>query len=297
MPLHLPNVRGARRLADALNATEQILGRDPVRQVTMSAGHRMLVDRRSTTERGPFYLRTYDQQKIELLRRFIEPGTAVLDIGANVGFFTVPLGIFVRDQRRFGRVFAFEPVPGNRDRLQENILINALDETVTIIPAALSSKPGTVEISLREDFQNGSRTGNAAIVISTEDNLFETTRIVTMRLDDYVAHEIALPISVIKIDTEGHEDEVLAGGNETIARNRPVILMEVEPNYYERKGVDFYERVRAVLPPDYRFLAVGLHRQSVLRPLGTRLSFTEIRDRPSFMRPQDVLLLPPGRHV
>ncbi|ACA17211.1 methyltransferase FkbM family [Methylobacterium sp. 4-46] len=263
----------------------------------MSAGHRMLVDRRSTTERGPFYLRTYDQQKIELLRRFIEPGTAVLDIGANVGFFTVPLGIFVRDQRRFGRVFAFEPVPGNRDRLQENILINALDETVTIIPAALSSKPGTVEISLREDFQNGSRTGNAAIVISTEDNLFETTRIVTMRLDDYVAHEIALPISVIKIDTEGHEDEVLAGGNETIARNRPVILMEVEPNYYERKGVDFYERVRAVLPPDYRFLAVGLHRQSVLRPLGTRLSFTEIRDRPSFMRPQDVLLLPPGRHV
>lgn len=198
MPLHLPNVRGARRLADALNATEQILGRDPVRQVTMSAGHRMLVDRRSTTERGPFYLRTYDQQKIELLRRFIEPGTAVLDIGANVGFFTVPLGIFVRDQRRFGRVFAFEPVPGNRDRLQENILINALDETVTIIPAALSSKPGTVEISLREDFQNGSRTGNAAIVISTEDNLFETTRIVTMRLDDYVAHEIALPISVIK---------------------------------------------------------------------------------------------------
>lgn len=90
---------------------------------------------------------------------------------------------------------------------------------------------------------------------------------------------------------------MLAGGNETIARNRPVILMEVEPNYYERKGVDFYERVRAVLPPDYRFLAVGLHRQSVLRPLGTRLSFTEIRDRPSFMRPQDVLLLPPGRHV
>lgn len=297
MPLHLPNVRGARRLADALNATEQALGRDPVRRVTMSAGHHMLVDRRSATERGAFYLRSYDQQTIELLSGLVDPGTSVLDIGANIGFFTVPLGIFVQGQAGSGRIYAFEPVPSNRERLQENVNLNKLGGSVQVVSSALSSQAGTVEITLREDFQNGSRTGNAAIVINSEDAQFETTAITTVRLDDYAASEISGPISVMKIDTEGHEDEVIAGGRETIARNRPAILMEVAPSYYERKGVDLYERVRALLPSDYRFLAIELGRQSVLRPLGTRLNFAEIKDRSDFMRPQDVLLIPPERRI
>lgn len=284
-------------MADALNATEQALGRVPVRQVTMRAGHRMLVDRRSTTERGAFYLRSYDQQTIELLSSLIEPGTSALDIGANIGFFTVPLGLFVRDQGAAGRVYAFEPVPSNRERLRENVTMNALGSAVEIVTSALSSRSGTVEISLREDFQNGARTGNAAIVISAEDARFESTQITTVRLDDYAPSKIPTPISVMKIDTEGHEDEVLAGARETILRNRPAILMEVAPSYYERKGVDFYERVRAALPADYRFLAIELGRRSVLRPLGTRLSLTEIADRAGFMRPQDVLLLPPERRI
>ncbi|GJD78633.1 hypothetical protein [Methylobacterium gregans] len=97
--------------------------------------------------------------------------------------------------------------------------------------------------------------------------------------------------------TDALEDEVLAGARETILRNRPAILMEVAPSYYERKGVDFYERVLAALPADDRFLAIELERRSVLRPLGTLLSLTEIADRAGFMRPQDVLLLPPERRI
>ncbi len=257
----------------------------------------MRLDRRSATERGPFYLRSYDQQAIEMLAGLIEPGTSALDIGANVGFFTIPLGIHVQSQEGAGRVYAFEPVPSNYDRLRDNVALNNLGDTVTIVSSALSSKAGVAQISLREDFEGGAVTGNAAIVINSDDERFATATTTISRLDDYAAKMIETPISVIKMDTEGHEDEVFAGGRETITRNRPAILMEVAPEYYDRKGVDLYEQVRAALPLDYRFLAIELGRQSVMRPLGTRLSFREIHDRSDFMRPQDVLLVPPERRV
>lgn len=224
-------------------------GCTPIAIAPMALGHRMRVDLRTRTDVRAFYLGQYDDHEIALLSSLITPGSAVLDVGANVGFFTIPLARAAA--MRGSRVYAFEPVQQNVDRIRENLELNRLEQTVNVFPFALSSKDATVEISLRQDFVQGGETGNASIVIADgRDDPFISQSIETRRLDDIDA-EAPLPISVMKIDVEGHESEVIAGARERIARDRPTILMEVNHYFQNRKQIDLFSSVTANLPEDY----------------------------------------------
>ena len=160
---------------------------------------------------------------------------------AEMSGFT-PCRFASRLQHINGHLHTFEPVKANFARLQGNIALNDLQAYATVHEDALSSRAGTAEITLREDFLAGSGTGNAAMVFSESDkSSFSVERIALRRLDDLNEEMHLDRLDLIKLDIEGHEDEFLRGGAGIINRHLPIIFMEVNKPYYRWRQVDLWE--------------------------------------------------------
>jgi FkbM family methyltransferase len=202
-------------------------------------GHQMLLDLRSGTELPAYYTGDYETKAIKSVLKLLSPRSIVLDVGANVGFWTIPLA---RALTSGGCLHAFEPVPANLTRLAENVRRNGLNAIVRLHSVGLSDQKATLQISLREDFQNGAETGNAAIVIDSEDSRFAWTAIEVTPLDGETFDSLGIDhVDFIKLDIEGHEDKFLAGATTVIRRFRPILYMEINDAYYARRGVDASE--------------------------------------------------------
>jgi len=197
----------------------------PIAIAPMKLGHRMIVDTRTLTEARSLYTGDYDDAKISFFMALMNEGPVFIDIGANVGFYTVPLARVA--QQKHGKVLAFEPLRSNIQRLQENIRLNQLDEIVNVIPVGLSFSFGQSMITLREDFLRGGEIGNAAILIEDgSDEKYSAQQIQLETLDGLRSVKIERA-DLIKIDVEGHEDQVLKGARNTIERHRPIIMVEI----------------------------------------------------------------------
>jgi FkbM family methyltransferase len=234
-------------------------------EARMRLGHRMLVDLRAPAQREAFRTGRYDDGLLGVaLRLLAGPGASALDVGANVGFWTVPLA--VRAATLGGRVHAFEPVPANRERLAANTRLNGVDGHVVVVPVALSDEDGTAAMTLREEFAAGAGTGNAAVVVDDgQDDRFETVEVRTARLDSLAGGLGVARLAVVKVDIEGHEDRFLAGAVATLDRWRPVVVSEWNRVFYDRRGVDPAARVATVLAR-LRYRVAGRDRQGRWRP-------------------------------
>jgi FkbM family methyltransferase len=162
----------------------------------------------------------YDRLVLEFLRAFVQrlntEGTgqsAFYDIGANIGNHTV----FLVDL--FEHVYCFEPNPKALEILKTNV--RELTQ-VKIFPVGLSNEDAQL------DFMTGSATnlGNAHIV-TPEETYEPMARISVRNGDRLIDDEKLVPPTIMKIDVEGHEPEVIAGLEATIKRHKPVIVMEI----------------------------------------------------------------------
>ena len=236
---HTPEMPGRGRIARVVNKYFP-LPASCVTSVRMRLGHEMLVDLRSATEFAAYYTGDYDTAAIRSVMRLLNPDSIVFDVGANIGFWSVPLA---RGLTQGGRLHCFEPVPGNFERLTENVRQNSLDRVVRVHQLGLSNRNSSAQISLRDGF--GTQTGNAAIVIEEEDLKFVCVEIVLCALDvifDSLGEE---RIDFIKADIEGHEDRFLSGASNVIRRFRPILYLEINEPYYHRRGLnptDIFER-------------------------------------------------------
>jgi len=146
--------------------------------------------------RGQFYS---NEHEYALLSRLISPGDWVLDVGANVGHYTVRFSELVHKD---GRVFAFEPVPETFELLAANTALKGLNN-ITLINAAASDSVGLVGMEIPQ-FDNGLDNYYMAHT-SIDASRFRTLQI--------PIDSLALPHSILlaKIDTEGNELLVLRG--------------------------------------------------------------------------------------
>ncbi|HTS53506.1 MAG TPA: FkbM family methyltransferase, partial [Burkholderiales bacterium] len=191
---------------------------------------------RSSVE-DAFIKRGFFQKPVfDTLVPFVRPGSLVIDVGANLGAYAIPLA------RRFPdvEVHAFEPNPPVIARLEENIALNRMrNRNVAVRPLALSDAPGRLRLhavariednfglsSLREDSLAGVDSVVTEVEVETLDRLY----LMSQR-----------PVSVIKIDVQGHELQVLRGGRALLARFGPVLVFEHEDRLFhagaEAEGV------------------------------------------------------------
>ena len=160
----------------------------------------------------------WEPRETERLLELVRPGHRVVEIGANIGYHTVQLGRAVGAE---GRVHAFEPDPTNREVLLRNVAEHRLDAVVDVHGAAVSDRAGLATL-----IRHGHNMGGHSLIASNVDGAIETISVATVILDDILAHET---VDLIKIDAEGAEPAILAGARQTIARDRPILFLEIWP--------------------------------------------------------------------
>lgn len=167
----------------------------------------------------------HEPMSTKIFKRYIKEGNCVIDVGANIGYFTL-LG--ARLAGEIGRVYAFEPDLDNMEALIENMKLNHF-QNIRHFTVALSDYTGRSKFFL-------SKTECARhSLVQTHEHDSEVIVSVN-RLDDMIPD--TFPVHLLKTDTEGNELAVLKGARQTIIRNNGIkILLEVYPEALEMQKV------------------------------------------------------------
>src|ERR1700730_752851 len=159
----------------------------------------------------------YEPKIAEVFYRHVKPGMSVVDIGANIGYFTMLLASLVEPS---GLVMAVEPNPENIKLLRASRRVNGCDQ-VLVIQAAAGRQTGL--LALNVSHSNG-MTGELP---DNVDAVFAARPVPCFALDAILPKD--RPINLVKIDAEGAELNALIGLSGTIDRDRPVIVSEFSP--------------------------------------------------------------------
>lgn len=192
-----------------------------------------------------FLLRDAVEPELHYLQNFIGKNGAFIDVGANIGLFTLKAAPLA------GRVVAVEPGEEAGRQLDANVALNSFSN-VSVVRKALSDQPGRAVLfhnPLGDDPQafslisDGSDCGSEAVDLITLDKLVEEQNL--SRVD------------CIKIDVEGAEDLVLAGGTGTLARDRPTVIFEINCPTLFKAGGDPAAAWNRLVAFNYRFYRIG----------------------------------------
>ncbi|MFA6432646.1 MAG: FkbM family methyltransferase [Candidatus Paceibacterota bacterium] len=186
----------------------------------------VFLDQNDPAVSGALAMGAHDPYEIECFRNALKTDMNVVDIGANIGYYTVVAAGRVGSQ---GKVFAYEPESHNFSLLEKNIEANKFTWT-TPIKAGLSDKPGKRILFVAEE-----HTG----IHSFADNrgAGSGVEVETDTLDHSLESYGSPKIDLIKMDIEGAEILALQGMKQTFARNPGLILfIELYPQAIERFG-------------------------------------------------------------
>ena len=205
-------------------------------------------DLRSPTEWATFWTGEYDREAVGWLARKVRPGSVMLDIGANVGYYAAALGPALRTVG--GRYHAFEPLPSNLGRLGQFVTTNRLNDTVTVHPFGLGDRDG--EFGIQKGLGEIGPTGNAYLTDNTDGQ-----RVTVRRLDDVAAEFGWDRCDLLKVDVEGFEMSVFRGGRRFLEATKPLIVTELHPYWMAARGWGVPDLNNFFMPLGYRLYGLG----------------------------------------
>jgi FkbM family methyltransferase len=232
----------ARRLPDGRGRAANWLGRHPGTggvEFVDASGHRRAADLRDHMERQWFAGVKLGMPE-DVLKNVL-PGDWAIDIGANIG---ITAGQLAARVGASGHVWAIEPLPRNVSCLRDFRERNDLS-MIRILDLAAGAADGTIGISYGPGFG-----GWASVVASTTGG---GTRVPVRTLDGLVS-EMGNDgrLSLIKIDVEGYELQVLQGATETLARFQPLLYVEFNDQLQRAQGSSSVELLRHFREAGYR---------------------------------------------
>ncbi|MBK9711206.1 MAG: FkbM family methyltransferase [Kouleothrix sp.] len=161
--------------------------------------------------------RSYEPHVSRAIDALLRPGMVVVDVGANIGYYTLLAATRVGPA---GKVIAFEPGESSCDLLRMSLRANRLDN-VQLHAYAVADAAGTVGFGM--DDSNGR--------ISRDDPLRSPYQVPAVALDSFLKDEPR--VDLIKMDIEGAEGRALRGMRDLVRRHRPTIFSELSPRGLE----------------------------------------------------------------
>lgn len=164
-----------------------------------------------------FFLGEYEKPEIDFLYEFLNEGDVFIDIGGNIGLFSLNASKIVKSS---GKVYAFEAFLPNFNQFKHHIQINR-SENIQLENLAISNASGILEI-FYDDKQN-----NFGMASSYLKDFTAKESVESIALNDYVKANNISKIDLIKIDIEGGEYNALQGMTEVLNKMKPIILLEI----------------------------------------------------------------------
>jgi FkbM family methyltransferase len=164
----------------------------------------------------------YDLTTTQFLKQILRADDVFLDIGANCGAITLVAASIIQT----GKIYAFEPGPIIRSRLQANLDLNPnLKDIVQVVPLGLGQQ--RCQLSY---FEDQTYRGNGGLFQNNQGATVEV-----LPLDEWVTLENLTKVDVIKLDVEGMEYEVFLGSKTVLTTYHPTIYFETLPSFFADK--------------------------------------------------------------
>jgi FkbM family methyltransferase len=178
-------------------------------------GHKLFLDPGDMGMARAFLLSggEWEETETRLFSSFVKRGMTVVDVGANIGYYTLLAARLVGEE---GKVFAFEPSPDNFALLKQNVEENGY-KNVVLIPKAVSDKTATARLLI-------DRASSGGHSLSAFRDSADFVEVETVSLDEYFDSRPER-IDVLKIDAEGAEMAILNGMHRLLERNPDVTLL------------------------------------------------------------------------
>ena len=204
---------------------------------------------------------TYEPKTRELFTQLLGPGKTLVDVGANVGYFTVLGALLVGSG---GRVIAFEPEPTNHGLLADNIRRNDLGQ-VLVRNQAVAAEPGELFLDVNPAESGWHR-------LATDNSPASHRKVpVTVTTVDLVLSELGGAVDVVKIDVEGFEPAVVAGMTQTVAANPDIsVILEFSPDQSLLSGLDPYAALDTLYAAGLTTAYAVGEKAGALLPVDTR---------------------------
>lgn len=176
----------------------------------------------------------------------IETNGQLLDIGANVGAFTLKT---LKNSTNLD-VHAFEPNPIVFEKLKNNIKLNpSISDRCSLNMIGISNKIGELDF-----FWNKLNSGGGSFSVNEKNTIKESIEVTT--IDDYVKINNLKKVKFIKIDVEGFEPQVLEGAIQTIRNQKPNFFIEVSPDWWSKNNYKAKNVLTIFEELNYRFFPV-----------------------------------------
>jgi len=201
----------------------------------------------------------YEPHVCKCLQGLLADGDNFVDVGAHIGYVTVIAAQRVGSQ---GKVFSFEPDPFLHERLTRNV---ALQPWVRTFRCAIWKETGAL-IFERSSSEGESGWGTLTSVRDLKRG--EHIGVPATSLDDWVARSGVDRIQAIKIDAEGSEVSILEGASQTIARLRPLLIMEANDTVLRQAGASASLLVNHPMLTNYTIYGLTWMRLKPLAALG-----------------------------
>jgi len=241
---HAPPHPGQWRMARLAVQWSPLLKTAPrPRVVRVRDGFRLLVDGTSQTGRIAYATGRYEPRTTQIIQARVQPGDVVVDVGANIGYFSI---VAARAAGPSGRVVAFEPVESVRRQLARNLQLNDL-EHVEIRSEALSDRTADATF-----YQGPDRDTGLGSLRPLEQGHQVTVH--QVRFDDI--WDPSRRVSLVKIDVEGAELRVLQGMADCLTRDRPDIIVEVTDQFLRALGASASDLLGFLTACGYRMYQI-----------------------------------------
>ncbi len=186
---------------------------------------------------------SYESGMRKVIEKYLSPGAAFVDLGANEGYFTV---IGARRCGTSGRVVAVEPQERLLPIIAENLLLNGV-EGVSVLNIAVTDSSGVATIHLTADMN----TGASGLFKSVKYDL-PTQQVATQTLARVLDDEGLTHVDLMKVDIEGFEYEALLGSKEVFEQRRVrVLALELHPTILAARGKRVADITQMLAACDY----------------------------------------------
>jgi FkbM family methyltransferase len=179
----------------------------------------MLLNPTEHIQQQLFWYGSYEKELGNILKKIIKPQDIFLDIGANIGYFS----LLVANNVPTAKIFSFEPMKELFEKLEKNVLINGF-KNIKAINIAI----GNVNED-RELFLSGTDNLGMSSFKQPENFSGQKEKVKVVTIDEWFKTSGLSRIDIIKIDVEGYELSALKGMKEVLQNFKPLVIVEINP--------------------------------------------------------------------